>query len=146
MKLSFSKRGPRPDAVAGFSVIDSHTVVRGDIETEGTLRVEGKLDGSILRGAVVIIGAGASVRGNVDVGEAVIAGSIEGNVAAQSRIELESSAIVHGDLVAGSILVHEGAQVRGRLYVRPRGDQAHLDPRRPADDPLRLSPGSGAGG
>jgi cytoskeletal protein CcmA (bactofilin family) len=142
MKLPFNRREPKPDPVTGYSVIDAHTVVRGDVETEGTLRVDGKLDGSVLRAAVVVVGAGAAVRGNVDVGEAVIAGAVEGNVTAVSRIELETSAIVHGDLVAGSILVHEGAQVRGRLYVRPRSEQPTGESRHLSEEPLRLAPTS----
>jgi cytoskeletal protein CcmA (bactofilin family) len=141
VKLSFNRREPKADPVTGYSVIDAHTVVRGDVETEGTLRVDGKLDGSVLRGAVVVVGAGAAIRGNVEVGEAVIAGAVEGNVTAQSRIELESSAVVHGDLIAGSILVHEGAQVRGRLYVRPRNEQ--VEDRRSADEPLRIASTTG---
>ena len=47
-----------PATGAGYSVLDAQLTVRGDIETEGTLRVDGRLDGSIRRADIVVIGTG----------------------------------------------------------------------------------------
>lgn len=123
MKLSFSRNGTTPEtpAPAGYSVLDAQMFVRGDLATEGTIRIDGRLEGSIIRSDIVVIGAKASVVGNIVAREVVVAGSVEGNITAESRVELDSAAVVIGDIVAGSILTHEGAQIRGKVVVRTDG-------------------------
>lgn len=111
----------RGGAAAGYSVLDAQVVVRGDIETDGMVRIDGRLEGNILRAAVVVVGAGASISGNVTARELVVGGAIIGNVVAESRVEVEATAEVDGDIEADAILIHEGGAVRGRLTVRPKG-------------------------
>ena len=120
MKLSFSRNGTTPEAPspAGYSVLDARMFVRGDLATDGTIRVDGRLEGNIVRSDIVVIGANASVVGNIVAREVVVAGSVEGNITAESRVELDSAAMVIGDILAGSILTHEGAQIRGSVVVR----------------------------
>jgi cytoskeletal protein CcmA (bactofilin family) len=120
MKLSFSRNGSAPEAPspAGYSVLDAQMFVRGDLATDGTIRIDGRLEGNIIRSDIVVIGVNASVVGNIVAREVVVAGSVEGNIAAESRVELDSAAVVIGDIVAGSILTHEGAQIRGTVVVR----------------------------
>jgi cytoskeletal protein CcmA (bactofilin family) len=120
MKLSFSRNGSTPEAPApaGYSVLDAQMFVRGDLATDGTIRVDGRLEGSILRSDIVVVGANASVTGNIVAREVIVAGSVEGNITAESRVELDSAAVVIGDIIAGSILTHEGAQIRGTVVVR----------------------------
>lgn len=121
MKL-FQRQDPaaRGGAAAGYSVLDAQVVVRGDIETDGMVRIDGRLEGNILRAAVVVVGAGASISGNVNARELVVGGAIIGNVIAESRVEVEATAEVDGDIEADAILIHEGGAVRGRLTVRPK--------------------------
>lgn len=120
MKLSFSRNGSPPEAPApaGYSVLDAQMFVRGDLATEGTIRIDGRLEGNITRSDIVVIGAKASVVGNIVAREVVVAGSVEGNVTAESRVELDNAAVVIGDIFAGSILTHEGAQIRGKVVIR----------------------------
>jgi cytoskeletal protein CcmA (bactofilin family) len=120
MKLSFSRNGSTPEvpSPAGYSVLDAQMFVRGDLATDGTIRVDGRLEGNIIRSDIVVIGANASVVGNIGAREVIVAGSVEGNITAESRVELDSAAVVIGDIVAGSILTHEGAQIRGTVVVR----------------------------
>jgi len=101
MKLMFRRQGEKSQpGNEGYSVLDAQIVIRGDIETEGTLRVDGRLEG------------------NVSAAEMVICGAVHGNIDVERRVELESTANVVGDLSADAILVHEGGTVRGRLIVR----------------------------
>lgn len=120
MKLSFSRNGTPTEApaAAGYSVLDAQMVVRGDLATDGTIRIDGRLEGNIVRSDIVVIGSKASVVGNIVAREVVVAGSVEGNITAESRVELDSAAMVIGDILAGSILTHEGAQIRGTVVVR----------------------------
>ncbi len=103
----------------GYSVIDGQMHVRGDVETEGSLRIDGRLDGSILRADMVVIGTGASVVGDITAREVIIGGSVTGNVAATQRVELQSTGGVAGDIEAAAVMIQEGGRVQGRLSIHP---------------------------
>ncbi len=106
----------------GYSVLDAQLTMRGDIETDGSLRVDGRLEGSIVRAEVVMIGAGATIVGNVHAKEVIVGGAVQGNVLAAGRVELQKTATVTGDIESGTIFIQEGGAVHGRLTVRPAPD------------------------
>lgn len=115
----FSRREVSPLPSTNFSVLDSHASVHGDLETDGALRVDGRLEGSVLRADLVVIGEGASIVGDVNAREVIVGGSVTGNIFAAQRTELQSNGIVAGDIRSAAILVQEGGVVQGRLYIHP---------------------------
>jgi len=115
----------------GYSVLDAHVIVRGDIETDGTLRVDGRLEGNVLRASAVVVGTGGSIAGDIHATELVVGGTIHGSVIVERRVELEATAVVVGDIEADAILIHEGGRVRGRVMIRTSDDAR-------ADAPQRL--------
>src|SRR5213083_1004446 len=115
----FSRREVSPIPSTNFSVIDSHTTASGDVETDGALRVDGRLEGSILKADLVVVGEGASVVGDVTAREVIVGGAVTGNIFASQRTELQSTGIVAGDIRSAAILVQEGGVVQGRLYIHP---------------------------
>jgi cytoskeletal protein CcmA (bactofilin family) len=99
--------------------IDSAAVLTGDLETAGSLRIDGRLEGNVRRADVVVIGVGATVAGDVHAREVVIGGTLTGTVHATERVELQATAIVTGDLMTQNVLVQEGGVVNGRVLMRP---------------------------
>lgn len=110
---------PGAAAPTGFSLLDSNVVVTGDIETSGSVRIDGRLDGSVRRADVVVVGAGATVSGDIHAREVIVGGALHGNVHASERVELQATAIVTGDLITQSVLMAEGGVVNGRVLMRP---------------------------
>ena len=109
-----------PNASAsGYSLLDAQLVLTGDLDTSGSLRIDGKLDGSVRRADTVVLGVGAAMSGDVHAREVVIGGTIAGNVHATERVELQATAIVTGDIITQTILVQEGGVVNGRVLMRP---------------------------
>lgn len=142
MGLFRKRRAPVPEQLgdAGYSMLAAGITVFGDIETDGTLRIDGRLEGSVRRAGMVLLGTDAVVRGNVAAREVVVGGSIEGNLSAADRVELQATAMVTGDIDAGAILVHEGGVVRGRLGIKSRNIDAPQKERRPVTPTPRGAP------
>jgi cytoskeletal protein CcmA (bactofilin family) len=115
----------RPDApslaASSYSVFDSHLTVNGDVETDGSLRVDGRLEGNIHRANIVVVGTGASIIGDVTAHEVVVGGTVTGNITATARVELKSTGAVAGNIHAAAILIHEGGTVQGRLSIQAIG-------------------------
>jgi cytoskeletal protein CcmA (bactofilin family) len=120
MKFFNKKRTASEPGSRDCSVLAAGITVTGDIETDGTLRIDGRLNGSIRRAGSVIIGSEAVIQGGVNAAEVVVGGTIQGNIVAEERVELQATAVVNGNIEANSVLVHEGSAVNGKLNVRSR--------------------------
>lgn len=115
----FGRRDTSPIPSTNFSVLDSHITVSGDLETDGALRIDGRVEGTIHRADLIVVGEGASIVGDVNGREVIVGGSVTGNIFASQRTELQSTGIVAGDIRSAAILIHEGGVVQGRLYIHP---------------------------
>jgi cytoskeletal protein CcmA (bactofilin family) len=104
-------------AVPGYSVVDDRLTIRGEIDTDGTVRVDGRVEGATHRAGTLIVGNGGTVVGNIEAREVLVAGTVEGNVHASGRVEIDSGATVHGEISASAMVLREGAAVHGQVSI-----------------------------
>jgi cytoskeletal protein CcmA (bactofilin family) len=93
--------------------------VIGDLETEGVVRIEGRVKGAVRVGQQILVTQGAVIEGDLHTQEAVIAGQVNGAIHATDRAELQASAVVTGDIVTARIAIVEGAKVSGEVKMDP---------------------------
>ncbi len=104
-----------------FSIIASDMTVIGDLETEGVVRVEGRVKGNVRVGAQVLVAQGAVIEGDLHTQEAVIAGQVSGAIHARERVELQATATVAGDIMTPRISIIEGAKITGEVKMDAGG-------------------------
>ncbi len=124
--------GTPPDSVV--SIIGPGMTVVGDCSTDGTIRIEGRVEGSIRAGKAVVIGKGGEVDGDVSTQDAVVSGIIKGTLTAASRIEVQGTARIDGEVHAKRMQLEEGAVLNGAVNV---GESAK-PPKRPGQDKAAL--------
>ena len=100
-----------------FSIIASDMTVIGDLETEGVVRVEGRVRGTVRAGTQVLVASGAVIEGDLHAQEAVIAGQVSGAIHARERVELQATAMVEGDILTPRISIIEGAKITGEVKM-----------------------------
>ena len=100
-----------------FSIIASDMTVIGDLETEGVVRIEGRVKGNVRVGSQILVASGAVIEGDLHTQEAVIAGQVSGGIQATDRVELQGSAVVTGDIHTPRIAIVEGAKVSGEVKM-----------------------------
>lgn len=100
-----------------LSIVSAGSTVTGDVDCAGVLKVEGRVEGSVTRARQVMLARQASITGNVSAHEVVVGGVIDGNVVATERLELQSTAVVNGDITTKSIVVMEGARINGAVRM-----------------------------
>lgn len=110
-----------------FSIIASDMTVIGDLETEGTVRIEGRVKGTVRVGSQVLVAQGAVIEGDLHTEEAVIAGRVSGAIHAKERVELQASAMVAGDILTPRISIIEGAKVTGEVKMDSSGTAKPLE-------------------
>ena len=105
-------------AEAALSIIAAGMRITGDIETSGTIKVDGRIEGSVTGARQMMLGRNGAIHGNLHAGEVVIGGLVDGAIVADERLELQGSAIVNGDIETKSIVVLEGACINGSVRMQ----------------------------
>lgn len=117
-KQAFNRR--KGDGIP-LSIIAKDMTVTGDMSTEGVVKVEGRVKGTIRSTTQVIISPGAVIEGDVETKEAIVAGDVQGNIRATDRVELQASAVVKGDIATPKIAILEGGRVSGAVTMTDGG-------------------------
>ena len=99
------------------TLLGKGTTFEGKLTFEGTVRIDGKLKGEVFSDDVLIVGEGAYVEAEIDIGEVIIQGTVVGNVRAKRAIEIHSPGKVKGDLHTPSLQVDKGVVFEGRSFM-----------------------------
>jgi cytoskeletal protein CcmA (bactofilin family) len=107
-----------------MSVIAAGMRIAGDIESDGVVKVEGMVEGSVLSARQLLLGRSGVIHGDVHVGDAILGGKVIGLVVAAERVEIQGTASVEGDIHTRSIVVYEGASINGAVRMGERSGAA----------------------
>lgn len=108
---------PQPGREGVISIIGPGMRVVGDCDTEGTLRIEGTVEGTVRAGKAVVVGKDGVVDGDISTQDAVVGGRVTGSITAESRLELQATCVVEGEIKARRIKLEEGGQVNGTVHI-----------------------------
>jgi cytoskeletal protein CcmA (bactofilin family) len=89
------------------------TEYKGKIIFQGTLRIDGLVEGEIEGNDTLMLGEHGIVKGVCKVAKAVISGKFRGDLVANEKIILKSNADVEGKIVTPSLIIEEGAYFNG---------------------------------
>src|SRR6478609_9382630 len=89
----------------------------GKLTFEGTVRIDGRFKGEVFSDDVLVIGEGAIVEAQIDVGEVIIQGTVIGNITAKRSIEIHAPGRVKGDLHTPSLQIDKGVMFEGRSFM-----------------------------
>src|SRR5512145_940827 len=107
-----------------ISIIGPGMRVKGDCETEGTLRIEGIVEGTVHAGKAIVVGKNGVVHGDINTRDAVIGGRVVGTVTAESRLELQATCVIEGEIRARRVKLDEGGTVNGQVHMGESSLQA----------------------
>jgi cytoskeletal protein CcmA (bactofilin family) len=96
----------------------------GKLTFEGTVRVDGKLSGEIFTDDVLIIGEGAEVNAEINVGAIIVEGTVHGNIHAKRSVEIRTPGRVRGNISTPSLYIEKGVIFDGQCQMEPNGAAA----------------------
>ena len=100
------------------TIIGPSANLRGTLQSDGGVRIEGVFEGIIETAGNVIIGEGAKVVADITARNVTVGGAIKGNVEASGRLEILSTGIVYGDMSVQAVMIDEGGQFHGASRMR----------------------------
>ena len=92
-------------------------IFTGDLETYGTIRLEGKIYGNLKSKGKASLGESAFVQGNILAQSAEIAGEVKGTVEIADILTLKATATIVGDIICNKLIVEAGATFNGKCQM-----------------------------
>lgn len=103
------------NSIAG---IGATLVIKGELRAEENITIAGRVEGSIEAvGHTVLVQPGATVQADVHATHIVIGGRTVGFLMAEERLELQSTAVIEGEISARRLSVADGAGIVGRVQM-----------------------------
>jgi cytoskeletal protein CcmA (bactofilin family) len=99
------------------SFIGANSNFKGDIDTKGTLRIDGAMEGNANADSI-IIGEKAFLKGSAIARGIIVGGRVEGNLTAKEVVEIKSKGQVNGDIFTSKLTIVEGGMFEGRSSMQ----------------------------
>ena len=99
------------------TLVGVNTIFDGNIESEGTVRVDGKVKGYLKISGDVYVGPDAVIKGNIFGNNVHISGNVEGNVVSKGVLRILSTARLIGDINVHSFVADEGGIFQGKCHM-----------------------------
>jgi len=108
------KHGSRESAL---SIIAHGSRVTGELITDGVVKIEGVIDGTVRAQREVLVAKGGRVQGDVHTRDIIVGGEVVGSIFADERIEVQQGAMVQGDIATKKLVIQEGGEVNGQIRM-----------------------------
>jgi len=110
------------------TIIGEHTTIIGNIESDGSVKVEGRVEGDIKAAGDVTTLVNAVIIGNIWCENMILAGTVTGNIYTKNNLHLESTARLKGDVEIHSLVTDEGAVFEGscKMTAAPSDEDKNI--------------------
>lgn len=112
------KSAPETQAARDFQAhLGQGSRIDGKLTFEGSVRIDGNINGEISAKETVVIGDSAVVTAQIQANVIVIHGKVSGDVTARKRVELRAPARLTGNINTPSLVIHEGVAFEGHCTM-----------------------------
>jgi len=106
---------PEQSEITAF--LGKGTEFKGVLSFEGTIRVDGKVEGEIISKDTLIAGDGAFLQGEITIGTIISSGKIVGNVNASQKVHVLAPAYIQGNIKTPKLIIEEGVTFDGKCEM-----------------------------
>ncbi|MEK7795085.1 MAG: polymer-forming cytoskeletal protein [Candidatus Hydrogenedentota bacterium] len=104
------------------TIIGPGTKLTAEIESKGTIRIEGELTGRVHSDDTIVVHDTGKVRADLVAGQVIVSGHVEGNLFAHDRIEVTNKARLIGNISAPRLSIAEGVVFEGHCTMMKAGE------------------------
>ena len=105
------------ETLGAVNIIGVGTIITGDIQSKGDIRIDGTLKGAVKTKGKVVVGQGGTIEGDIECNNADIAGSLNAKITVVQLLSLKATAKLTGDLVTNKLAIEPGAAFTGHCSM-----------------------------
>ena len=104
------------------NLISNGTDIKGDIKSNGDIRIDGSLTGNLSTKGKVVIGPTGKINGEIICKNSEVSGIIEGKIVVGQLLNLKASSKILGDIITGKLAIEPGARFTGNCNMSDTED------------------------
>ncbi|MCX8095949.1 MAG: polymer-forming cytoskeletal protein [Spirochaetes bacterium] len=108
---------PDPRTNVYNTIIGENSFFEGRFMVNGSIRIDGKFEGEMLKVSHVTIGVKGKVKSNISAMNVVVEGILIGNIDAKVRVMLLPTSRVYGDITTPEIIIQQGVLFEGKIKI-----------------------------
>lgn len=115
--LSNKKKETSSAPNGSINVIGSDTTIEGNVTSNGDIRIDGTLIGSVTTSSKLVLGISGKIEGDANAKSADISGKVSGNVRISEILYLKSTSRIVGDIHTNKLVVESGSEFNGKCEM-----------------------------
>jgi len=115
------------DGEESFTFLGKGSHFKGIVTFEGTIRIDGRLEGEIHTKGTLVVGEHAVIEGDIGADVVISGGRVTGNIIAAQKVQLLSTGVVLGTIKTPLLSVEEGVRFMGNCEAAGRGEVRTLE-------------------
>lgn len=104
-------------AHSSVNIFGKGTSIEGEIKSDGDIRVDGTIKGSVFSKSKIVIGATGHVDGEIYCQNADVSGKVEGSITVRELIFIKSTGKIEGEIKTAKLVVESGARFNGQCSM-----------------------------
>ena len=113
------KTGGSPGGLTAF--IDQGSEFEGKLSFRDTVRIDGRFQGEISSENTLIVGESGEIQADIHSSTVIVSGTVVGNIKAARKVVLHKTSTIEGNIETVSLVVEEGATLRGQVKMALNG-------------------------
>ncbi|NLN96308.1 MAG: polymer-forming cytoskeletal protein [Bacteroidales bacterium] len=105
-----------PD-LQSVNFVAKETVITGEIQSNGDIRIDGILNGKLNSTGKVVVGATGKVEGEIICQNAEIEGELKAKLLVKERLSLKATSVFRGDIITSKLSIEPGAIFTGTCQM-----------------------------
>jgi len=102
-----------PTETPSVNIIGNGTDITGNIKSNGDLRIDGFIKGTIKATGKVVVGSTGRVEGEISCQNADISGEVKAHIKVSELLSLKANAVLSGDILTNKLAIEPGAVFTG---------------------------------
>jgi cytoskeletal protein CcmA (bactofilin family) len=122
------KHAQDADQNDNFTFLAKGVDFKGVVNFDGTIRIDGRVEGEVHTTGTVIVGEQAVIKGIISAGTVMNSGKINGTVTATSKVHIQKPGILIGDIRTPGISIEDGGHFHGMCDMGAHKWDDHAEP------------------
>jgi len=110
------------------TMVGEDTVIKGELKTEASVRINGTVLGDVRARGVVVLTKTGKIEGTIEAESIIVAGVVKGNMSIRDKVNVEATGKIYGDVITKKFVIDEESIFQGNCIMNRDGKVIPVPP------------------